>query len=110
MTNAPDQTKKRKEKKKGGGTAGFAIAAVVLSIIVIPFMYYSLSMYFLARKIRPDYEWPELSELWKTAVSGVIFILLKKFTIYATYDLNKRICKDQDKPEMLDLRAKKASK
>jgi hypothetical protein len=100
----------QKKAKKSSSQKGFAIAMVVLSIIVVPYMYYAFSMYFKARALRPDYDWPSLSELWKAAVSGVVFLMLKSFVIEHTFAFNTTICKNQDDPEMLHLRAKKASK
>ena len=88
----------------------FGIAIIVLSIIVVPFMYYSFGMYFQARAHRPDYEWPELSELWKAVVSGVLIIAYKSCVIKLFYPFNRTIAKNQDQPDVCRLRALKASK
>jgi hypothetical protein len=43
-------------------------------------------------------------------VSGFGFLLAKKAIIWATIDWNRKICKDQHDPVMLEKRAEKASK
>jgi hypothetical protein len=39
-----------------------------------PYMYYSFKMYVkgMANKPYPEYDWPEMSELWKTCVAATI--------------------------------------
>jgi len=86
------------------------VAAVLLACLVIPFLYMSFKLKFDAQARRPDFNWPSLTELWKAVVSGLFFILAKKLVIKLTYNFNAPICKDQDDPELHDLRVKKASK
>ena len=82
------------KKKQSTSQQGFAIAMVVLAAICIPYAYFCFSLYFKARALRPDYDWPALSELWKAAVSGVVFIAVKHAVVSLTYSLNKPLCKN----------------
>ena len=89
----PKDTKDKK-KSGGGGQGPFLVAAIALSFIVVPFIYYSFSLYFAARAHRPDYPWPELTEMWKAFVSGTCFLATKKLVVYLTYDCNRTWTKD----------------
>ena len=57
-------------------------------------MYYSFTLLIEAQAYKPEYPWPQATELWKAVVSGTILILIKKSMIKGLYDFNKPYIKN----------------
>jgi len=47
----------------------------VVGLGCLPYLYATMKLYFVAQAYKPEYEWPQLTELWKTVVSGIGFLL-----------------------------------
>ena len=70
------------------------IGCSVLACLMGPHMYYSFTLLMEAQAYKPDYPWPQVSELWKAVVSGIVFIVIKKAIIKYAYDFNKPFIKN----------------
>ena len=70
----------------------------------------ALKIHRLARELRPDFAFPELSEFRKAAYVAVFFSFTKYITKTVFVAMVKPWCKDQDNEEMLQARANKAGK
>jgi len=94
LAGSPKEDKPREKKPKSN--LNWIIGCTVLAALMGPHLYYSFSLYDQAQKYKPSYPWPQITELWKAVVSGVIFIVLKKGIIKYSYDFNLPYIKNQD--------------
>jgi hypothetical protein len=71
-----------------------AFAILSVGLISVPCLYYCLCLYYQAPVYNPKYAWPQLTDLWKTVVSGLFFLAAKKAIVLVAVDPTRKICKD----------------
>ena len=90
----------------------FAILTSAVVIIFVPYMYYSFKLYVAGRanKPYPEYDWVEMSGLWKTCITATIQIFFKKRLVKYFFGIVQPYAKDKDNKETNAKRSKKAAK
>lgn len=91
--------------KKQGIQWGFVIGILVLLAIDLPMLRSAIGLREAAQKDRPDYPWPQMSELWKAGASGILFLILKSAGIKILYPFCAPLVKDQENTELKHERA-----
>lgn len=79
---------------------------------MLPNFYYSYSLYHEAQAFDPTYPWPRITQLWKAVVSGVVFLVVKKWFIrnLKAYHLTRVKNIGKEPQDMTEKRANKMSK
>lgn len=86
-------TPARKEKKKKGGLV-FPIGITILSVICIPYIYYTMQINEYGHKNKPEgYYFPEYKDMWMTVVGALVCQVVRQIVYFVFMPMALKISK-----------------